>query len=255
MGLNLTDGTETCARVVTGLREVGYVGLGQSLDYDDRTDTLVLSGLFGNGTTAGHAVFRSPATGCGPFTRAGTYGDAEYIPMLYSSTLDAEGQRLFVLLATVKNGPTTVGVVDLTRKMPMRTMAEGTPAPDDVLVGMHFDSATQSLFGITANQQAGGLVLHALGVDGGKWAAPKKIADVPPRWNALYGNEATVSTFDAATRSMYFIAGTQDGQGNIVAEDLAAVNVDDATLVSHPKLSPVGLGGSGLQALAMAGSD
>lgn len=43
--------------------------------------------------SASHVVYRSPAAGrCGPFTRAGSFGDAEYVPMLHSSALDAAGQ-------------------------------------------------------------------------------------------------------------------------------------------------------------------
>lgn len=254
VGINITDGTETCSHGVD-MREIGYVGLGQSLDYDSHTDTLVLSGVVANKTDnkTSHVIYRSPATTCGPFVAAGSYGDANYIPMLHSSTLDAKGQRLFVLLSTAKNAPTVVGIIDLTGKSPMKTISEGTPSVDDVLVGMHFDPKTQRLFGITVDQQAG-LVLHSLSIVGdGNWAKPKKLVGVPSSWNALYGNEATVSTFDPVTKLMYFIAGTQDGQGNIVSEDLATVNVDDATVVTHPVLSPVGLGGSGLQALAMAG--
>ena len=251
VGLNITDGTEACSRALN-LREIGYVGLGQSLDYDARTDTLVLSGIKNNKT--GHAVYRSVASTCGPFTPAGTYGDADYVPMLHSSTLDAAGQRLFVLLSTAQNAATSIGVVDLTGKAPLRTIAEGTPSPADVLVGMHFDTKNQSLVGITADPEAG-LLLHSLHVNGGgTWNPPRKLSGVPSSWNALFGNDGSVSTFDMASRRIFFIAGTQDGQGNIVSQDLVAVDVDDAAVVSHPQLSPVGLGGSGLQGLAMMGS-
>jgi len=254
VGLNLTDGTEVCSKPAAGLEEVGYVGVGQSLDFDPKTDTLVLSGLVNRTSAAGpsHAVFAAPATGCGPFVAGVTFGDSDFLPSLHSSSLDAEGQRLFVLLATAKSAPPAIGIVDLSGKAPMVVVAEG-PAPADTLVSMHWDAKTKSLVGITASSD--GLSLHSLQPAAGKWNAPVKISGVPASWNGLYGNAATVSTFDAAGRSVYFIAGVQDEQsGDIVSEFLAAVDVDDGTLQAHPKLAPVGLGGSGLQALAMAGS-
>ena len=255
VGLNVTDGTEVCSKPVGhGLEEVGFVGMGQSLDFDPTTDTLVLSGLVNRTSAAGpsHAVFAAPATGCGPFVAGVTFGDSDFLPSLHSSSLDAEGQRLFVLLATAKSAPPAIGIVDLSGKAPMVVVAEG-PAPADTLVSMHWDAKTKSLVGITAS--ANGLSLHSLQPAAGKWNAPVKISGVPASWNGLYGNAATVSTFDAAGRSVYFIAGVQDEQsGDIVSEFLAAVDVDDGTLQAHPKLAPVGLGGSGLQALAMAGS-
>ena len=40
----------------------------------------------------------------------------------------------------------------------------------------------------------------------------------------------------------------------LTVEGFKTVDVDDGKLKAQPKLGPVGLGGSGLQALAMAGS-
>lgn len=254
VGLNLTDGTEVCSKPAAGLEEVGYVGVGQSLDFDPKTDTLVLSGLVNRTSAAGpsHAVFAAPATGCGPFVAGVTFGDSDFLPSLHSSSLDAEGQRLFVLLATAKSAPPAIGIVDLSGKAPMVVVAEG-PAPADTLVSMHWDAKTKSLVGITASSD--GLSLHSLQpANSGTWNAPVKITGVPANWNALYGNGATVSTFDAARRSVHFIAGVQNGDGDIVSEFLAAVDVDSGALKAQPKLAPVGLGGSGLQALAVAGS-
>jgi len=213
----------------------------------------VLSGVV-NKTGPSHAVFRSPATGCGPFKAGVTYGDPTYLPMLHSSSLDAANQRLFVLLGTGKQA-SAVGVVDLSGEAPMAVIAEG-PDSADTLVSMHWDAKGKALVGVTAGRSQG-LTLHSLTLSAagvGTWNTPVKITGVPTNWNGLYGNSATVSTFDEAGRDMYFIAGVQDSQGNIVDEYLAAVNVDTANLVANPKLAPVGLGGSGLQALAMAGS-
>ena len=71
VGLNATTGAKVCAAAVE-LKEVQLVGLGQSLDYDSSTDTLLLSGVSRNGT--GHTIYRAPADRCGRFQYAGTCG-------------------------------------------------------------------------------------------------------------------------------------------------------------------------------------
>eukprot|EP00939_MAST-03C_sp_MAST-3C-sp1_P002575 g2575.t1 len=253
VGINVTDGSKACSRVIP-LEEIGFVGLGQTLDYDLRTDSLVLSGITQTAkNTTEHSVFRSPAsTNCGPFEHVGTYGDAEYAPMLHSSTLDAIGQRLFVFLAHDKTTQ-AVGIVDLTFKTNMTVIVEGTPDLDDTLIGMHWDDKTGTLYGIIADDEEG-LVLHSLRVEDGAWNSPRQIEGVPSDWNAVYGNEATASTFEESERMLYFLAGVQDEQGNIVSQDLAGVHVDNAKLSYHATLSKVGLGGSGLMALAMNGN-
>ena len=254
VGLNLTDGTEVCSKPVD-VHEVGYVGMGQTLDYDASTKTLVLSGIV-NATS--HGVFRSPASGCGPFKAAGAYGEAAFLPMLHSSTFDAAGQRLFLLLATTKS-TTSVGVVQLGsgggKPLSMRVIAEGATDPDDTLIGMHWDHATSSLYGITASQ-ATGLELHSLQPDTTVSEVPtwkhQQVSGVPSDWNALLGNSATVSTFKDG--AVTFIAGVQDAQGNIASQFFASVDVATAALRAHPKLAPIGLGNSELLALTTAGS-
>jgi len=49
-GFSLTDGGQTC-RAVLPFREIGFVGMAQSLDFDASTGDLVLSGL-NNAATA-----------------------------------------------------------------------------------------------------------------------------------------------------------------------------------------------------------
>ena len=137
VALNLTDGTEVCSKPVQ-LAEVGYVGVGQTLDYDSKSDTLILSGITSNKTA--HAIYRASAASCGPFTLQGTYGVADFLPMLHSSSLDVAGQRLFVLVAPGKQSQ-AIGVIDLTGKVPMTVIAEGAPGPDDTLLSMHWGAS------------------------------------------------------------------------------------------------------------------
>lgn len=111
VGLSLTDGTEACTQTVP-LKEVGFVGIGQSLDYDPQTDELILSGLAGNASAPTHVVLKGPAKGCGPFTKVGEYGVASYSPMIHSSTLDVAGQTLYVLVS-VTGSELGVAIIDL----------------------------------------------------------------------------------------------------------------------------------------------
>ena len=251
VALNLTDGTEVCSKPVA-LPEVGYVGVGQSLDYDSTSDTLVLSGLNTNKTA--HAVYRSSAKTCGPFTLNGSYGMADYLPMMHASSLDADGQRLFVLVAPGKQS-SAVGVIDLTGKAPMKVIAEGAPDPSDTLLSMHWDAKSSRLVGIAISSDQRGLEVHSLDPTAQKWEAARKVTGVPKEWNTVMGNDATASTFDAAGRSLIFIAATQDEQGDVTTQYLASVDVDTAALGDHPTLALVGLGGSGLEALEMAGDE
>eukprot|EP00940_MAST-03C_sp_MAST-3C-sp2_P000144 g144.t1 len=248
VGINMTDGSQHCSRSIP-LREIGFVGLGQTLDYDDKTDTLLLSGVNQNVTTPSHSVFRSSATECGPFELNGTYGDADFVPMLHSSTLDASRQRLFVLLADGKTSQ-AIGIVDLVNGS-MDTVAEGTPNLDDTLIGIHWDENRSSLVGIIVDDQEG-FMLHSLHVSKtSSWNPPTKIEGIPSEWNAIYGNEATVSAFSEITRAIYFLAGVQDN-GRIVSQYLVGVGVDSSALISVLELPKIGLGDSGLIALALA---
>jgi hypothetical protein len=233
----------------------GFVGIGQSLDFDAVTDTLVVSGV--NPNRSAHAVYRSGSppsgTSCGGHVEhIGTFGDSAFLPMLHASTMDAHSQRLFVDLALGKQGPAGVGVIDLTGKKPMRVIPE---PPPHGLCAMHFDAKANRLKGIFVAAGAPSLQLHSLNPEvGGKWDAPKDISGVPSDWNMLAGNAGTVSTFDAASRSLFFLAGTQTQAGDEVVY-LAAMDTDTAALTAHPKLGKIGLGGSGLQALEFDGDE
>jgi hypothetical protein len=249
VGLNATDGTEVCNAHVD-VSEIKFVGLGQSLDHDASSGSLVLSGVASNGN-ASHAVYKAPDLGCGPFKHAGSFGEAEYIPMLHASALDAEGQRLFVTIATGKNTD-AIGVVDLKAGGKMRVIAEdATPDYHDSLLCMHWDAKIRKLLGAVALPGSTSLQLHALDPTSGAWDAAKVIKNVPTKWNALGGNGATASAFSATDRALYFMAGIEDPDTGAAQFDLATIDVDAASVVSHPPLGEMGMAGCGDCLLAL----
>ena len=254
VALNTSDGGEVCSAAVA-LREVGFVGLGQTLSFDAATDTLVLSGLVANGSAPSHAVYRAPALGgCGPFSLVGSFGAAAFVPTLHSSSLDADGQRLFVTLATSKTAA-AIGVVDLSAPPGtggMAVVAEGPAGANDTLLSLHWDPKAQRLIGVVAATTT--LQLHSLDPSGGAaWGTPRALSGVPANWNALGGNAATASAFDAPSRRLFLLAGHDDPASGDVAFDLATIDVDSASVVMHPPLAPVGMPGcnSCLEALAV----
>ena len=240
VALNLTDGSEICSAPVS-FREISYVGIGQSLDYDKHSDTLVLSGV-AESKNASHAVYRASATGCGPFKLVGTFGSADYLPMLHASSFDAEGQRLFVIVGTGQSS-SAVAVVDLTKPSgtKLTLIAEG-PSPDSTLLCMHWDSKTKRLVGVVG-VTAGALQLNILDPSASKWETPKQIQNVPSGWDQLGGNQATVSAFDVASGSLILMAGHADPATGDAKYELATIDVEVPKVLSHPKLVSVGMPG------------
>lgn len=241
VALNLTTGAKICSAHVD-VDEISYVGVGQSLDLDSKSDTLVLSGIHKD--NASHVLYRAPAKGCGPFTRVGKFGLADYVPMLHASTLDADGQRLFVTLATGESSA-AIGIIDLTAGT-MHAVAENIASDmRDSLLCLHWDKLSKPprVIGVIASQ-ATGLLLHALDPSGnGTWLAPRALKKVPATWDELGGNGATMSAFDAAKRTLYFLAGHADEKTGANVLDLAQVDVDSAVVQAAPPLSSVGIAG------------
>ena len=113
--LNMTTGAPACSSVVSGIKEMGLVGLGQSLDFDPTTATLILSGVSAANQSE-HAVYRAAAGSCeqaAAFEFVGTFGYAQYVPLLHASSFDPQGQRLFVQLSTDDGARAGVGVISL----------------------------------------------------------------------------------------------------------------------------------------------
>ena len=184
VALNLTTGAAVCNKVI-GLSEVGYVGIGQTLDYDATKDRLLLSGIDATNKTQ-HVVYDAPADGCGPFTKVGAYGAAGYLPMLHASALDRR-RPASSSPCRLQRRAAAIGIIDLTGAAEMAVVAEGTPDPDDVLIGLHFDAKAKKPIGIVAAQA---LEFHSLDVDAGVGDASRspacrrrgmRSAAIPPR--------------------------------------------------------------------------
>jgi hypothetical protein len=137
------------------VREIGFVGFGQSINLLPATDELIISGIVSNEktNTSAHVVFRASADPgkCGsPITKIGTFtADADYIPMLHASAIDVATQRLFLGLATSASG-FAVGVVDLAKGTLSRVDAEDS-SDGHQLIGMKFDPASGTLVGLASS--------------------------------------------------------------------------------------------------------
>ena len=235
--LNLTTGVEICTQHVD-VATINFVGIGQSLDHDPVTGSLVLSGIASNLSAGTHSVYRAPDVGCGPVEHIGHFGLAAYSPMVHSSTLDAKGQRLFVTLATGKSA-SAIGIIDLAGGT-MSVVAEGiTPDLHDTITGLHWDMLGKGrLLGVMPGAKAGTLQLHSLDPSGqGVWAPAKSLSGVPPKWDALGGNRGTASAFNPRNGHLYFTAGATDQKTGNIAWELATVNVDTGAVTTHPPLT------------------
>lgn len=238
VGLNMTSGAKVCSTIVD-VAEIKFVGIGQSLDYDSKTDSLLLSGA-ARSANGSHALYRARASGCGPMKHLGNFGLASYLPMLHASALDTVGQQLFVTVSPSAD-TSAIGVVDLANPTaPMKVIAEAkTPDLRDTLIGLHYDPHSSHLVSIVANDR---LELHSLQPAKGRWEPPRPLIDVPTKWNALGGNAGTASAFDADSRTLFFLAGSADpGKIEQLSFDLGSLNVDTARITAHPPLAPVGM--------------
>jgi hypothetical protein len=236
VALNLTTGVEICTQHVD-VATIKFVGIGQSLDHDAVTGSLILSGVATNLSSGTHSVYRAPDVGCGPMTHVGHFGLADYLPSIHSSSFDAKGQRLFVTVATNKS-TNAIGILSLTSGN-MSVVAEGVaPDLDHTIAGMHWDVGTQKILGVMPSGDGSTLELHALDLSGAHptWFS-KSLSNVPSKWDALGGNSGTASAFNPRSGLLYFTAGTTDPKSGDVAWELASVNVDLGAVVAHPPLS------------------
>eukprot|EP00729_Bicosta_minor_P017297 gene17297-6575_t len=213
VGLSMQDGTISCS-VHVPLREISFVGIGQSLDYDASTDELILTGiamapsgnhsrgLAGQAATT-HAILKGPAAQCRPngqleFKQVGSFPIADYLPMLHSSTLDAKGQKLYVIVSLTKD-ELAVAVIDLATMTMTKTVAES--APDDAVNGLVWDSIGETLAGVSQSSATGapGLVLRRLDVATGKWSS----TPITSEYGYVGGNAGTVKAMDTEKGILY----------------------------------------------------
>jgi hypothetical protein len=233
-GVSLSNGSIICEQAVP-IREIGFVGFGQSLNFLPQRDALVISGIQTSGNVSTHAVFLAPAdpARCGaPLTRLGGFsGDADYIPMLHASAVDVAGERLFLGLAT---GPSSlaVGTVDLRTGALRRVDAEDGARQ---LIGMKFDPRSGLLTGLASSADYSALSLLQLSPETGAWRARA----VPTGFPVVMGNGGSVSAFDAGSGTLFALLAANTSTSEL---RLAAVDVASAAVVSAPALQQVGLG-------------
>ena len=245
VGLDLENGNLLCKGAVP-LREVGYVGIAQSIDFDSKNKDLVITGLT-EGNQTGHSVLRSP--GCkkgsrkiGPVVHVGIFGDASYLPMLHGSCIDAEQQRLFVTVALSKQ-EVGVGVIDLNSKKPMLVL----PADkiEHFLLGMHYNVRSQTVMSVVQTQN-GELELNTLKVEGTKptW---KSLTLPTQKYQWLYGNTGSVSAFNVDEEEIYVLACEKpSGGGELPPMHLICISVPKGEVTNTPLVSDLPLGANTL---------
>ena len=239
-GVSLANGSLICEQAVP-VREIGFVGFGQSMNYLAATDELIMTGIVTNASTniSAHVVFRASAdpARCGsPVTRVGGFvGDADYVPMLHASALDAASQRLFLGLAT-SSSAFAVGIVDLATGKLEKVDAEDS-SDGHQLIGMKFDPTSGTLVGLASSADYTTLYQVQLAPETGKW----RVRTVPTAFPVVMGNAGSVSAFDAASGTLFALLAA-----NTTTQEtrLGSVDVASATIAGGepPVLQPVGLG-------------
>ena len=205
VGIDTRTGEEACS-VAVPFHEVRFVGVGQTLDYDHVSDTLVLSGLVQDPTNSSHCTHKilrmsSPSTGtCDKrrFSRVGSFArDGAFFPIRHGSAVDGHGQKLFLGLSSSQTAG-GIGVVDLRtgaleKVVPMANPGEG-------FIGMDWDAASQRLIGV-ASLTSGfdGAAYRTLDVKTGTWAS----TPLPPAFLAVGSNGGEMQAFDRATGTIY----------------------------------------------------
>jgi hypothetical protein len=238
-GVSLTTGALICQAQVL-VREIGFVGFGQSLNLNAAADTLIISGIVTNFTTnkSSHVVYSASADPerCGAALKyIGSFdSDSTFVPMCHASALDVASQRLFLSLATGSSS-FAVGIVDLKTGALARVDAEDAGSGKQ-LVGMKFDPSSGTLVGLASTADYAQLELVQLTPESGKW----RTRVVPnTQFPVVMGNMGSVSAFDAASGTLYALLAA-----NTTTQEtrLGVVDVASATLTAAPVLQPVGLG-------------
>ena len=244
VGVDTSTGAKLCSQPIPQLRELGFVGIGQSLSFDHTSKTLILSGLVAN-TTQGHGVLTADASAypptCNGFTSAGFFGDAMYAPMIHAAAFDEAGQRLFVLLALGKQGPDAVGTYDLRAKKLTSVAIEGA-TPDAELFGMKWDAKSKTVIGVWPGGTQ--VDLNHLDPATGKWssASIENGMELP----MIGGNDGTVAAWDAAAGHLFVFMGTRPSNPNAdFVRHLARIDVHGGSnggpaLGTHPVLGAIG---------------
>jgi hypothetical protein len=293
LGISLSDGSEVCRADVPSLAEVGLVGGGQSLSHDTKNGRLVLTGP--NSTDGGqsytHRLLTAPLAtqngrggSCGPFTRVGEFGDADFEPMAHGSELDADGQRLFVTLSTGAHSY-GMGVIDVSSAKLIATFP--MDSQEDTMWGPTFlptsptsssapataAAAANSRMAVSAKEADGrgraapllvgvgsaipsGIDWRSLDPQSGHWTStPLKYAPgVNVTFPGLMGNLGSVRAFDRREGVLYVMAGR--GDPGAPAVEIVKIDVASGTLVAHSGAltGDTGISGSILSQLSLSPS-
>jgi len=249
VGLSLKDGSMACSTAIP-FREIGFVGFGQSLDYDAATDELILTGIAmpssvtsnnsSNSSKSGaappaamHSILKGSAKGCGPFKQVGSFGVADYLPMIHSSTLDVKGQMLYDLVSLTK-GELGIAVIDLKTMTMTKTVAEASP--DDIVNGLVWDEQTGSLAGVAQSDASGapGLTLRRLNVATGKWSS----TPITSKYGYVGGNAGTLKAFDTEKGILFVeICNPPTDPNADCTIHLGGIDLATATVVTAPALA------------------
>jgi len=229
------NGTLICSTVLP-VQEIGFVGFGQSVNFDASTDELIISGVVVNSTTnaTAHLLMKASANDCGPFSIIGRFGDADYVPMEHASAYDLVGRRLFIGLATGSSS-FAVGIIDVDKGVMEKVDVEDSSS-GKFLVGMKWHAKSSTLIGLENFPDYDHLNLVQLSPKSGKWSLKQLSTDFP----VVMGNSGSVSALDASSDVLFVLLAA-----NTTTQDirLGQVNVLDATISQTPSINgELGLG-------------
>lgn len=234
-GVSISNGSLACSAVLP-IREIGFVGFGQSVNFDATTDELIVSGVVVNTTTnaTAHLLMKGPASNCGPVSIIGRFGDADYVPMEHASAYDPVARLLYIGLATGSSS-FAVGIIDVD-KGEMKKLDVEDSSSGKFLVGMKWHAKSGTLIGLQNFPDYNTLNLVQLSPQTGKWSIKKVTTDYP----VLMGNSGSVSAFDSSSDNLFILLAA-----NTTSQDtrLGQLRVSDATISMTPSIhGELGLG-------------
>ena len=234
-GVHLSNGTLSCTTILP-IKEIGFVGFGQSVNFDVAADELIISGVIVNATTnaTAHLVLKGPAENCGPFSILGKFGDADFVPMEHASAYDPVTRRLFVGLATSSTS-FAVGVIDVVTGKLEKVDVENS-ASGKFLVGMKWHAKSNTLIGLENYPDYNTLNLVQLSPITGKWTVTETSTDFP----VLMGNSGSVSALDSLSDNLFILLAE-----NTTSQDirLGRLSISTAKITQTPSINgELGLG-------------
>ena len=170
-----------------------------------------------------------PAADCGPFSVAGSYGDADYNPMVHASTFDVASRTLFVLVSPAEH-QLAIAIIELGKGTMRRVDVEA--GADEVLDGFNYDPSTNTLFGV-AQAKPQGLTMRRLDVGSGKWSSTA----IKSQYAYIGGNDGTVRCYDRGSGTLYVLVCNPPTDPNAdPIYHLAAVDVAANAVAAAPAI-------------------